>query len=477
MRCNVLDIDTLLREIKQEIKPKPEDYEKVKSIIEPVIDNIRKFSSKYSEVSEVSLQGSLAKDTWIRGETDVDIFILFKPETERDILTSLTRKIAHKVFGVKRCKERFAEHPYITIEDFRGFRIDIVPCYKVPAGNLLSPTDRTPHHTRFIKEHFDEQLKDEARLLKKFTKGIDVYGAEIKKEGFSGFLCELLVLAYRSFMNVLERFSSGQLPIIVDLLKYYEDPSILPEVFKSQFVVVDPVDRRRNVAAAVSPTRLSEFIAASQTFLTKPSKLFFYVTPFKPKKPEILFKELERNQRSIVGIMALIPVLPPDILWGELKKALRIIVNRLKLEGFKVVKSSVWSDEREYSIFLIELESRYLSRYVKRRGPPVTSSHSLKFAQLYGPGSAISGPWIENNRWFILAERKWVDSVKFLEYLLSSACIENLGLPADLLSLWKSSQPQIFPSPEVASLAVNENFSRFLDFFVDGRPRWLRISF
>jgi tRNA nucleotidyltransferase (CCA-adding enzyme) len=50
----------------------------------------------------------------------------------------------------------------------------------------------------------------EVRLLKKFMKGTGVYGAEIKIGGFSGYLCELLILKYRSFAQTIEAFAPLQ---------------------------------------------------------------------------------------------------------------------------------------------------------------------------------------------------------------------------------------------------------------------------
>ena len=51
------------------------------------------------------------------------------------------------------------------------------------------------------------KLRDEVRVLKKFMKGIDTYGAEIKVGGFSGMLCETLILNYGSFEDTIKSAS------------------------------------------------------------------------------------------------------------------------------------------------------------------------------------------------------------------------------------------------------------------------------
>ena len=74
---------------------------------------------------------------------------------------------------------RYSEHPYV--EAFVDtIRINVVPCYDVERGNWKSAADRSPFHTEFIKESFDEEKRLETRLLKKFMKTIGVYGAEIR---------------------------------------------------------------------------------------------------------------------------------------------------------------------------------------------------------------------------------------------------------------------------------------------------------
>ncbi|MBS7613865.1 hypothetical protein KEJ48_06465, partial [Candidatus Bathyarchaeota archaeon] len=41
----------------------------------------------------------------------------------------------------------------------------------------------------------------------KFAKGIGVYGADIKTGGFSGYLCELLIVSYGDFIKTVESAS------------------------------------------------------------------------------------------------------------------------------------------------------------------------------------------------------------------------------------------------------------------------------
>jgi len=56
--------------------------------------------------------------------------------------------------------------------------------------------------------------------LKQFMKGIGVYGSELRRRGFSGYLTELLVINYGSFLGVLKEASS--IPDIVHIAVFVD---------------------------------------------------------------------------------------------------------------------------------------------------------------------------------------------------------------------------------------------------------------
>ncbi len=154
----------------------------------------------------VRVEGSVAKDTWLSGEPDVDVFMRVPSSIPRAQLGKVCLKVAKLATKGSRQVERFAEHPYLEafVDDTR---VNVVPCYAAKPGEWLSAMDRTPFHTDYVNKRLDGEMRGEVRLLKKFMKGTGVYGAEIKIGGFSGYLCELLVLHYKSFLKVIEAFA------------------------------------------------------------------------------------------------------------------------------------------------------------------------------------------------------------------------------------------------------------------------------
>ena len=103
---------------------------------------------------EAMVVGSASRGTWVRGDRDLDLFLLFPPELDRESLErdglSIARAIALE-FG-DGYREKYAEHPYInaTVD---GIDVDLVPCYCVAsATGIQSAVDRTPFHTRYVSE-------------------------------------------------------------------------------------------------------------------------------------------------------------------------------------------------------------------------------------------------------------------------------------------------------------------------------------
>ena len=90
----------------------------------------------------------------------------------------------------------------------KDIQLRLYPCYKIEdASQKLSAVDRTPLHTKYVKENLKENQKSDVRLFKQFLRGISCYGAEAEIEGFSGYLCEILVIKYKNFKGLIENAS------------------------------------------------------------------------------------------------------------------------------------------------------------------------------------------------------------------------------------------------------------------------------
>ena len=185
--------EDILAEVLKRITPSGSDREHVLSLAKRLTRKVREASKEKGVEAEIRVEGSVAKDTWLKEEPEIDIFMRVPTTMPREAFGTVCLEIARKATEGFKQIERFAEHPYL--EAFvDGVRVNIVPCYRVKRGDWISATDRTPFHTDYVKPLLDERKVGEVRLLKRFMKGVGVYGAEIKVGGFSGYLCELLIL-------------------------------------------------------------------------------------------------------------------------------------------------------------------------------------------------------------------------------------------------------------------------------------------
>ncbi len=423
------NINDILRSVLEKIKPKDYERKKIEKVTSRIINKIKLIAKELNVPIEARVEGSIAKDTWISGDRDIDIFIRLPKKLGLEGLKEIGLEIARRAAETN-WVECYAEHPYIEAE-IDGFKIDLVPCFMIKnPSEVASTVDRTPFHTEYIKSHLKDELKDEVRLLKQFMKGINVYGAEIKIQGFSGYLCELLVLYYGSFINVVKAAAFKWKPysVVIDIEKYYDKIEDAKLIFNAPLIVVDPVDRSRNVAAALSLQKMCEFIVASKFFLKNPSMKFFFPPKIAPLSFNELINKLHERGTDLLFIVTKCPKVHPDILWGQLYKSKNGIEKLLNSFNFKVISSAVWSDELKHVIFIYELESAKLPLAEKHLGPPVYSTfHSERFLRKHlSSKNIIAGPSIEGDRWIIYIKRKYNNAIQLIKEKIMSARLGSL---------------------------------------------------
>ena len=380
----------MLKEVIDEITPFPkiraEQIKQAKQIME-------KIESISKDAVKCELVGSLSRGTELRGSGDVDIFIKYKKVFSIDELKEKIMSIGDVV--LPGFEMHYAQHPYIKKEIQGGREVEIVPCFDVAdASEFKSAVDRTPFHAKFVSKHLKEAQKKEVLLLKQFCRGVDVYGAEARIGGFSGILCEMLVLEYGSFEKVLNVASKWKKPTFIDIAKNSKEENF--QKLKQPLVVVDPVDKNRNMAAAVSDEKFGEFISAARHFLNKPDKGFFFEDIKKKiSKPSLLKEIKERGTKIICLKFDVNKEVLPDILWPQLRKSTDTLVRNLDKNEFKVFRSDFWTDETSTALILLEIEVMVLPKVKKKIGPYVTDElNQERFLEKYG--NQKTGPWIED---------------------------------------------------------------------------------
>ncbi len=470
-----MDSDALTKRILSRITPKPEEQAKVNALSRKLEQNIADACRSEGVNAIVRVEGSVAKDTRLSENPDIDVFMRLPTSIPRKNLGDIGLRIAKKAAGDAEQVERFAEHPYLEVF-VEGFRVDIVPCYDAKPGEWQSATDRTPYHTDYIKAHLGKDLVAEVRLLKRFMQGIGVYGAEIKVGGFSGYLCELLVLKFGSFAKTIEAFAAYSKRVVIDIEGFYADRERdLGLLFPEPLVIVDPVDKGRNVASAVQLQKLYEFIGASRAFQSAPNEEFFYPPPAHAIAPNLVGKRLADCCASFLFVITGEFTAVPDVLWGQLYRSKRSLHRLLETNDYVVLKDAVWSNEKSFSVFVFELEQHVLPHVKKHLGPQLErTAECEKFLSKYtGDKAVLSGPYIEGGRWVVEVPRKHPDvATLFSEKLLDGG--KNAGV-AELVAKAILSDLKVLVNSEILKVYTeNSDFAVFLSEFVLAKPFWLK---
>jgi len=462
-------LQDVVQEALKRVKPSLKEEERVERMLSNTVSILSEEFKRLEPEAEVLVEGSMAKGTWLSGETDADVFIRFPVKWKKNEMGETLIENVKRVFGQEKCRLRFAEHPYITVR-VDGINVDIVPCYKVEKGFYKSATDRTVFHTEFVKEKLSPELRDEARLLKRFFKGIGVYGAEIKTRGFSGFLVELLVYSFGGFVKTLEALRDFKPPLILDPGGLYKDreEELARRARGSLLCVIDPVDELRNVAAAVSGESLSIAQYAAYMMLEKPSIEFFY--PVYRASKEELRETLRSRGLNVVSITIPAWTNIPDILWGQAYRLLSRLSGFLEENEFGVLMEKAWSDEEKHIVLLFLLEEVEKRAATLHMGPPYFSSNVPRFVETYlSSERTLIHPFPRNGRWWIVLKPKVRDAKNIIYKFLSSS--ESLkGFSEKILE--SLSQSTILSGESIVDAVENPGYLSFLEKCINPFP-WL----
>ncbi|MCL2318400.1 MAG: CCA tRNA nucleotidyltransferase [Methanomassiliicoccaceae archaeon] len=408
---------TLESEVLAKIKPTAEEVRSIDKAANDLIKAVQDFVNSQGIEAEARFVGSYAKGTYL-SDPDLDLFLLFPETATPKELETAGLAAGEAVMG--KVEKMYSEHPYAR-GVYEGIEVDLVPSYAIKTTEKLrTSVDRTPFHTKYIAENIKDYQKDEVRLLKKFMKGIGVYGAEPNTRGFSGYLCELLVIYYGSFLNVLDGASGWKEGRTIALGEKRGPPMI------GSLIVYDPVDVRRNVASAVHIDTMALFITASKAYLASPSEKFFFPLDREPLSREELQRISDRNGSRIITVVFDRPNIIEENLYSQLWKTRYALTKKLNDFDYNVLKAV----QDMYPNFLeiaFELERDVLSKTYKHAGPPVWVKAADSF-QAKWKDNPYGQPFIEDGCWNVIAERMYFTAKEMLE---DEAAVAGIGREID----------------------------------------------
>ena len=389
------NIKQLLAEVLEELQP---DKKYEKEIFEKLNLIIKRINQNQKNIKAI-LGGSGAKGTWLKA-FDADIFVLFKYnkfKDKSDKLSDILEKILKKKF--KKIIRLHGSRDYFQINQ-NYFTFEIIPILKIQKSEQAKNiTDVSPLHSNWVKKH--KKVVNEMKLTKQFCQAQNVYGAESYIRGFSGYICEILAVYYGSFLNLIKSAAKWQDKVVIDAEKYYKGKDVFKLVniskLASPLIVIDPVQKDRNAAAALNNEKFEAFKKAAKEFLRNPSKESFIKKDLK----DLFLKEKTKGNKLII-IKAAPLRGKVDVAGGKLLKIYELLKEEIQKHDFKIIKTG-WEWDKKNDAFMYFLFSRKpLPKTIQLKGPPLKiKQHLENFKKIH------KKTLIKNNKIFAIEKREY----------------------------------------------------------------------
>lgn len=395
-----------------EIKPSSEEAGLLNEISSKIIKTVEKNAKELGVNVQVVLGGSASRGTNMKGNFDLDFFIRFN--SEKDISEYYKLLITKSFDGFKivhGTREYFNGM-------FEGYKVEFVPSIKYDSpSKAKNSADISFFHINYLKKQFEKNpsLKDDVLLLKQFLKANEIYGAESARSGFSGYVCELLIIYFKGFYNLLEYFEVAKPKVVVDIEKHYKNSedaikTLNKNKISGPLIVVDPQLPLRNAASCVSMDSFSEFIFKVRLFLRTNEPKLFNIRGLNLN----LVKERSKRRATKLIFFKLKESSDFDILKAKVLRKLKQIESSLKKEGFGIYSYGITDDSYAY----FELESIKVSKAKKHFGPLVwcEPNHFSEFVQKWNT-HGISKPYVFENK-LVVDVLRTEDAKEFIKKML-----------------------------------------------------------
>jgi len=332
-------MEAIFRKILSKNRVSIAEYKELMEKVRKVLDKLDSALKKNRLKAEMILGGSFAKGTILRGDFDCDVFVRFDKKYKDAELSDRLEKalcIFKDIDRVHGSRDYFQ-----LLHD--GIMFEFVPVVNINyPGEARNVTDISPLHVDWIRKKIarNPDLKNDILLAKLFCKAQNIYGAESYIAGFSGHVLDILISYFGSFNNLLENAKYWQKYKVIDVERH----DSVDEMNKSKLsplIVVDPIQKDRNAAAALNIEKFIIFRKRAAEFLKKPSESFF-------KQKRLSDSELKKAAGKDIFILFKVRPLDGkrDVVGSKLLKVFNHINRHLALHDFEV-RGSGWDWNRK----------------------------------------------------------------------------------------------------------------------------------
>ncbi|MFX1454702.1 MAG: hypothetical protein ACFFDB_04945 [Promethearchaeota archaeon] len=452
-------INEIFSKVLEEITPTQKEIDLINSISKKLKHLLEVKANELGiQYTTIEPQGSTGiKQTQLKDDYDIDLFVGLDYKNYKHKYNGLTKNKLKKkskkdfldlcnnwIIPSLTFKEfqnpglLYAEHPYVTIDYHHKdvkIKIDIVLYFDLELEVIqekgpITAVDRSPWHGRFIRDKLNQDQKNDIRLLKQFFKSNHCYGdrTSLGKVGFIGYSAELLIYYFNNISKLFENFNR----LRTTPLDYYnrkrEELKKIVHFQNDFLIIVDPIDKNRNVASAISERAYNYCNFRITNFLKNPTKDYFKINPV----PEMVIKEYSDISPSKVFIIEL----------KNLDKSIHYTINRDKLHSvgeyirnlgerefnhtdkFGTIIYEVYFEDNidEYNL-AIYCEKPEISKTYIRKGPSIKEeSHANKFK------SKNPNYFIKNGNYWVETEREFNNFQLFLSKILRKKIPHNFEI-------------------------------------------------
>lgn len=406
----------ILKEVLDEIKPSKEDEKKIKG----KINNLLKKLNKNLKYAKAVLGGSGEKGTWLKDTHDADIFVQFdykKFKNKSSELSDILERTIKKSFS--KYERVHGSRDYFHIKD-KDFIFEIVPVLKITkAEQADNITDVSLLHARWVKKN--KRYADDIRLLKQFCKANKVYGAESYIHGFSGYVCEILVIYYKGFLKLMRNVSRWKDKVVIDAAGHYKNKNkIMFELNKSKLtspmVVIDPVQKDRNAGAAISEEKFELFKKRAKDFIKKKKKDLFIIKDMSEKD----IKSMETKTKKAIILEVYNKKAKEDVAGCRLLKAFGFFSETMQNYGFKVYDKGWHWDKEKRALFWYITDRKKISKIELREGPPLEMKEAVKDFK-----KAHKKTKTKNKKIYAEVKRRFTDPRKYVLKLIKDDYLKD----------------------------------------------------
>ena len=387
-------------------KPTAEERKKINGIISKFLKTVKIKDAK------TEIGGSIAKDTWLKGEHDLDIYVKFdqKKYANKDI-SAILKKVLEKKYKIE--DMHGSRTYYRAYED--KYVLEVIPILNIKkVSQAINITDVSPFHVKWVRKN--RKLVDDIRLAKALCKANNLYGAESYIKGFSGYVLEILVAHYGSFNKLMKAAAKWAAATMLDPARHHKNKNIRFMLNKSKLesplILIDPVQSDRNAAAGLGNDKYLRFIRLAKEYAKKPSSRLFEKKTFSAdglkKRFMVVEAEGTEGRRDVVG--------------AKLLKTFEFLSLELERNDFTIKKSDWHWAAGHKILFWFALEKEELEPWKKHLGPPLKLKNRIEEFKNRWKGLELK---IEGDKCYVMIKREHANARELIKETLKNEYLKD----------------------------------------------------